>query len=113
MIRINTYGAVPVIHQTDNYIQPGITGAVQWNGNSRRLQVSNGSSWMDIDNNVNLTASLELTETIAWATKKIKEEKELEALARTNTTIADLLQARKKVDEQIKMVQILIKQEIV
>lgn len=109
MIKTTVHG-YPVIYQNDNsYSLPSHTGAVQWNGNTKKFQVSSGSNWFDIDNNITYNADNNLMNVIMWAEKKMREEKELEEKAKTNTTIADLLQQRKNIEEKIKTVETLIR----
>lgn len=108
MVRINTIGT-PVIYQTDNsYNQPGVTGATQWNGTTRRLEVSDGSRWIPIDNNVNIATASDLENVILWAKSKINEERELEVLARTSPAVADLVSTIKDAQDKIKMIKLLL-----
>lgn len=58
MIKVQFTGSYPTnMHQVDRYNQPGVTGAVQWNGNSKCLEVSTGSDWLRIDNNVEFSVN--------------------------------------------------------
>jgi hypothetical protein len=58
MIKVHFTGSNPNMHQVDrSYHQPGITGAVQWNGNNKCLEVSTGNSWERIDNTVEFNVS--------------------------------------------------------
>ena len=53
MIKVQFTGSSPNMYQVDrSYNQPGVTGAVQWNGNSKCLEVSTGDAWQRIDNTV-------------------------------------------------------------
>lgn len=111
MIKIQNYG-YPVVFQTDNsYSLPAITGAVQWNGISKKFEVSTISGWAPIDNTIQLNSDAEYGNVMVWAKKKMQEEKELEALAANDPTVNDLVNQIKEKQEQIKMVQILKKQE--
>ena len=113
MIRINYSGGIPLHHQTSNEYQlPGITGAIQWNGTSRCFEVSTGSGWQKIDNNITLDTTAEVTGILQWAKVKMKEEAELKKLAESNATIKDLLSTIKNAQQQIKVVQTLIKDEV-
>ncbi len=111
MIKIQNYG-YPVVFQSDNsYSQPTATGAVQWNGMTKKFEVSTGGGWMAIDNTVQLNTDSQYASMVEWAKKKIQEEQELEKLAETDPTIRDLYNQIKEKQEQIKMVQILTKKE--
>lgn len=112
MIKITSYGP-PVIYSNDtSYNQPNCTGAIQWNGLTKKLEVSNGSAWLPLDNTVNINTSSELTEIMVWAKKKMTEEKELEILAKENPSIADLVKQIDEKKNQIQMVKALIKPEV-
>jgi hypothetical protein len=87
-------------------------GDVRYNVQMQRLEVYDGQMWLEINAghaSVGLTPDAEMA--IDWATKKRNEELELLALARSNTTIADLINQKKELDDKIKMVQILMKEE--
>lgn len=112
MIKITSNGT-PIVWQSDNtYSLPNVNGAVQWNGTYKRLEVSNGSSWIPIDPNVQLNPSSEMLEIVNWVKKKMKqelEETELENLAKENPTINDLLNQINDKKHQIEMVKTLLK----
>lgn len=75
MIRTTFNGNPGIIYQLDNtYSLPPHTGAVQWNGNTKKFQVSNGGGWTDIDNNIVFQIDGSLMEIIKWAERKMKEE---------------------------------------
>jgi hypothetical protein len=81
MIKIQSYGSMPSWYQVDNSYQlPSITGAVQWNGNTKNFEVSNGDGWMRIDNTVQVQHSADLQKIIAWANIKIAEEEKMQNL---------------------------------
>lgn len=53
MIKVQFTGSNPNMFQLDrSYNQPSITGAVQWNGQMKWLEVSTGTGWQRIDNTV-------------------------------------------------------------
>ena len=109
MIRINHPGNLPFYQIDSSYNLPSSTGVVQWNGNSKKFQVSNGTSWMDIDNLVNLCPNHDFMNIINWAKEKMHEEQELEKLAKENTTLKDLVDQLNYTKEQIKVVTTLLK----
>jgi hypothetical protein len=109
MIR-TTINGYPIIYQNDNtYSMPNYTGTVQWNGIVKKFQVSTGSGWHDIDNNVSYNVDQRILPIIDWAEKKMREEKELEEKAKNNPTLAALLNQRKDIEEKIKTVEILVR----
>ena len=81
MIKIQSYGTTPSWYQVDNsYNLPSITGAVQWNGTNKCFEVSNGASWMRIDNTIQVHHNPDLQKIIVWANIKIAEEEEMQNL---------------------------------
>jgi hypothetical protein len=58
MIKVNFIGNNPNMYQVDrSYNQPNFTGAVQWNGVTKCLEVSTGNAWQRIDNTVEFNVS--------------------------------------------------------
>ena len=113
MIKVNTTGILPTVHPIDNsWNTPSFTGAVQWNGVSRCLEVSTGNGWQSINSSISLSTNPEVEKILLWAEKKMEEEKELEELAESNVTIKSLLTTLKDTEEKIKIVKALIKAEI-
>jgi hypothetical protein len=109
MIRINHSGGVPFFQNDTSYNLPSSTGAVQWNGNSKKFQVSSGGSWIDIENSINLNADQDYLMVMRWAREKMHEEQELEKLAKENHTLKDLVDQLNYTKEQIKVVTTLLK----
>jgi hypothetical protein len=109
MIRINHLGGVPFFQNDTSYNLPSVTGSVQWNGTNKKFQVSNGTGWIDIENSINLNADHDYLMVMQWAREKMHEEKELEGLAKENTTLKDLVDQLNYTKEQIKVVTTLLK----
>ena len=87
-------------------------GDVKYNTQMQRLEVYDGNRWVELMTShasVGLTLDAEMA--LDWANKKRNEEMQLEALSKSNPTIADLVEQKKTLDHKIKMVQILIKEE--
>jgi hypothetical protein len=87
-------------------------GDVRFNTNIQMLEVYDGNRWVELNTshaNVGLTPDAERA--LDWANRKIAEEAELDRLAASNATIADLVDQKKELDDKIKMVQILMKEE--
>ena len=100
-------GATPYI----NTGQP-ITGMVSFDGSSQTMKVFDGGSWQTIGGGsamVNLSPNA--ISILKWAEKKMLEEAERNKLAETNPTIKDLVEQIKQKEEQISIVQTLIKEE--
>ena len=85
MIKVQFTGSSPNMYQVDrSYNQPAITGAVQWNGQNKWLEVSTGSGWQRIDNtvefNVHSNATPDLWAMHAWIEDQKKEQAKLKEL---------------------------------
>ena len=81
MIKIQSYGSSPGWYQTDtSWNQPSITGVVQWNGNTKCFEVSNGASWQRIDNTIQISNSYDMSMIAQWVMNKMKEEEETKKL---------------------------------
>lgn len=102
-------GAQPYINMSSN--QPMI-GALTYDHNSQNMRVYDGSNWLALGGGsatINLNANA--ITALKWAEQKMREEQELKALAEKSPAVRDLLEQIKEKEEQIKMVQILMKEE--
>ena len=87
-------------------------GDVRWHS-SGYLEVYDGYSWFRIGGSpVGIGLSLEAESLLDWAKKKRDEELALDRLAETSVTIAGLVREKKDLEDKIKMVQILLKEEV-
>jgi hypothetical protein len=87
-------------------------GDVRYNTNMQRFEVYDGNVWIEINTShasVGLTPDAERA--LDWAVRKQREDADLESLAKSNSTIADLLKQKNDLDSKIKMVQTLIREE--
>ena len=88
-------------------------GDVRYNVQMQRLEVYDGQMWLEINTghaSVGLTPDAERA--LDWANQKIREEAELDRLAASNATIADLVNQKKELDDKIRMVQTLLQSEV-
>lgn len=100
--------SVPYVNQ--NFNNP-IQGMLRISGSD--MQVFDGTSWIVMNTSyasVGLTGEAESL--LDWARKKRDEEMFLENLAKTNSTIKDLVGQIKQKEEQIEMVMLLMKDEV-
>lgn len=111
MIKVNSSSPEIVFLTDSEFNQPSCSGAVQWNGTYKRLEVSNGTTWVPIDNTLSLHLSPDVKTLLEWAKKKMIEEKEIEELAKTNSAISDLVTQIKEKKSQLEMVKTLIKRD--
>jgi hypothetical protein len=91
---------------------PGV-GNMRYNPNSQNIEVYDGSTWIILSaHHSTINLSDEAVSLLQWARKKRDEEFEMERLAQTNSTIKDLVNQIKDKEEQIRIVQTLIKSEV-
>ena len=105
-------GGMPATTYINQYSGAMNVGDLRYNVSTQRLEVYDGNSWIELNTShasVGLTPEAERA--IDWATKKQHEDAELESLAKSNTTIADLVNQKKELDDKIKMVQTLMKED--
>jgi len=87
-------------------------GQLQFNTNTQQMELYNGNGWQVLNLGHYYVGLNEQAEHILdWARNKMREERELEQLAKENVAINDLLQQVKEKQHQIKMVQTLIRKE--
>ncbi len=101
------FPATTYINTSSGYMN---VGDVRYNTNMQRLEVYDGNMWIELGTShasVGLTPDAE--NALDWAIRKRNEEMALEAKAKDNPAIADLLNQRKTIDEQIKVIEILTK----
>jgi hypothetical protein len=90
---------------------PGV-GNMRYNPNNQNIEVFDGSTWIILSaHHANINLSDETVSVLQWAKKKMLEEAERNKLAETNPAIKDLVNQIKDKEEQIKIVQTLIKEE--
>ncbi len=91
---------------------PGV-GNMRYNPNGNNIEVFDGSAWVTMySSSATVDLSGEAISLLEWARKKRNEEFERERLAETNPTIRDLLEQLKQKEEQLSIVQALIKEEV-
>lgn len=102
-------GAQPYINM--NSSQP-MVGSLAYDHGSSSMKVYDGNVWQTIGGGsatVNLNANA--IAILKWAEKKMFEEAERNRLAEINPTIKDLMDQIKQKEEQLSIVQTLIKEE--
>jgi hypothetical protein len=91
---------------------PGV-GNMRYNPNNQNIEVYDGSTWIILSaHHANINLSDEAVSLLEWARKKRNEELERERLAETSPAIKDLVNQIKDKEEQIKIVQTLLKEEV-
>ena len=95
-----------------NYSGAQGVGNVRFNTTNQNLEVYDGNNWTTMNMAYpNIGLSGEAESLLDWARQKRNEEWELERLAASNPTIKDLTDKVKLYQDQIKMVQTLIKKD--
>jgi len=91
---------------------PGI-GNMRYNPNSQNIEVFDGNTWVILSSqHSSISLSSDAISLLEWARRKRDEEFERERLAETSPAIKDLVTQIKEKEEQIKVVQALIKEEV-
>jgi len=88
-------------------------GDLRYNSSMQRLEVYDGQMWIELNSShasVGLTPDAERA--VDWAIRKQREDADLESLAKSNPAIADLLNQKKELEDKIKMVQTLIREDV-
>ena len=101
------FPATTYINTSSGYMN---VGDVRYNTQMQRLEVYDGNMWVELNTShasVGLTPDAE--KALDWAIKKAQEELILIEKAKDNPAIADLLEQKKKIEDQITMVDNLTK----
>jgi hypothetical protein len=96
-----------------NYSNATGVGNMRYNPNNQNIEVYDGSTWIILSaHHTNINLSDEAVSLLQWAKKKMLEEAERNELAKINPAINDLMKQIKDKEEQIKIVQTLLKEEV-
>ena len=96
----------------NNYSGALSVGNMRYNTSSQNIEVYDGTSWITMSSGyATVSMTPEAESLLDWAKQKRMEEDMNKALADSNPTIADLIEQKKKIDEQINIVKTLIKSE--
>ena len=87
-----------------------MTGDMMYDVDSQCIKVFDGTNWVTLVNaSVSVGLNYEAESLLDWARQKRDEENERNHLAETNPAIKDLVNQIKEKEDQIKMVQTLLK----
>jgi len=103
----NIYGTSPYITVSSPggpYISPGATSAGLVRYHNNQTQVYDGNAWLALggSSSVGLTAIAD--EALAWAIKKMAQERAAQDLAQKHPAVADALDAVRLAEQQLKTV---------
>jgi len=108
---INVSGGLPSSTYIGHGSGPGV-GNMRYNPNSQNIEVFDGSSWIIMQGaSASISLDVQAINILRWAEQKMLEEAERNKLAETNPAIRDLVNQIQEKEEQIKIVQTLIKEE--
>lgn len=95
---------ISVYSNPKTYVAPGGThaGTVRYDTAMQQLVVYTGSSWIPIDSTANIAMSPTAEDAIDWAIKKLKEERELDALMKEHPGLKD---AKERFDIMLALVK--------
>jgi hypothetical protein len=107
-------GGNSALHVAKTYNSNGfMTGDMRYDLDSQCIKVFDGSSWQSLmGSHATVELTYEAQTLLDWARKKKDEEMLLEKQAQESSVIKDLVDQIKLKQDQIKMVQTLIKKEV-
>lgn len=117
IVSISQQGRYMYIHggyDNNPYVNMSTTsaGMVRYNGDHKKFEVYNGSTWLPIGGNV---ASVGLTpdaeKAIDWVVERIDKERQWKQLAEENKSVKLALENLNKAEEQLELIAILAKKE--
>ena len=110
---ITVSGGNPGSTYIGNYSNAPGVGNMRYNPNNQNIEVFDGSTWIILSaHHAYVSLTPDAVSLLEWARKKRDEELEMERLAQTSPVIKDLVTQIKDKEEQIKIVQTLIKEEV-
>lgn len=90
-----------------------ITGQLAYDGSIQAMKVFDGTSWQTIGGgSAQVNLSPNAINILRWAEQKMLEEAERNKLAETTPAIRDLMDQIREKEEQIRVVQTLLKEEV-
>ena len=97
----------------NNYSGAQGVGNMRYNTTNQNIEIYDGANWIQMQTGyATVSMTPEAESLLDWAKLKRAEEEMNKALAESNPTIADLLEQKKKIDEQISIVKKLIQPEV-
>jgi hypothetical protein len=91
----------------------GKIGDMMYDLDSQSIKVYDGVSWQQLHGSIpSIQLDGEAESLLNWARKKKQEEIHLETLAKNNPVVKDLVDQIKQKEEQLRMVEILLKPEV-
>jgi hypothetical protein len=106
---VKVEGGTPSTY-VNNYNGAQLVGSLRYNTTTQQIEVYDGNSWIILNMGyASVSLSTEAESLLDWARHKRHEEQLLEKQAQESPTIKNLVDQIKEKQEQIKMVQTLLK----
>ena len=97
----------------NNYNGAQGVGNMRYNTSNQNIEIYDGANWIQMQSGyATISMTPEAESLLDWARQKRQEEMELNELAKTNPTIADLQKQIKEKKEQIDIVRALTAIEV-
>ena len=105
-LNVQTYASTP-------YIGTGSlsAGQVRFNPTSRTMEVYDGANWVMLASSAQVQLSPSAEEILRWGRLKMEEERNWRDMSEKNPTIKDAYEKFKQAEEQLKIVQALVKED--
>lgn len=103
-LNVQTYASHPYIN-----ISSLSAGQVRFNPNNRSMEVYDGASWVMLASSAQVQLSPSAEEILRWGRQKMDEELKWQEMAKKNATIKDVYEKFKQAEEQLKIVEALVK----
>lgn len=103
-------GGMPATTYINQYSGAMSVGDIRFNTNSQNLEVYDGQIWRELNtSHASVGLTLEAEMALDWAINKKREDAMLEEKAKSSPALADLLKEKQKIEDQIKVIEILTK----
>ena len=103
-LNVQTYAGSPYVN-----ISSLSAGQVRYDPTSRSMQVYDGASWVMLASSAEVKLSPGAEEILRWSRAKMEEERNWRVMAEKNPTIRDAYEKFKQAEEQLKIVEALVK----
>lgn len=104
-LNVQTYTNTPYISSSSLS-----AGQVRFNPTSRSMEVYDGANWITLASQAEVKLSPGAEEILRWGRQKMLEEQEWRTMAEKNPTIQDAYEKFKQAEEQLKILQALVKE---
>ena len=105
-LNVQTYANSPYINNSSLS-----AGQVRFNSMNRSMEVYDGASWVILASSAEVKLSPGAEEILRWGRAKMEEERDWREMAQKNATIRDAYEKFKQAEEQLKMLQALVKED--